>query len=185
MSEAHVDPAILLASWLGELEGTEADDVEAHVFTCDTCATELDHVRSMVSDVETLTRACPPPTLTRDELTRLRSRGVRVLELEFPAFGRAPLDPIPAGIDVVVSAIPVDLHDVRSVDIAIFNQYSDTPIVVPEVRFDRHDGAVFVACSRHVAASNSAFRVRVDAETTNGERRVLADTGIVPFDRGG
>jgi anti-sigma factor RsiW len=170
----------MLDLWLGELSEDEAGAVEEHVFSCETCGVHFDRVASMAADVESLASRCPPATLTREQVARLSQRGVRVLEVPFPAFGRLPFGAMPEDIDVVVSVIALDLADVRSIDLAIYNQHGGEPVRVPAVAFEARDAAVLVACGRHVAAANTAFRVTLEAEMTSGERRLVADTGIVP-----
>lgn len=154
------------------LEGIDADRIEEHLVTCETCTARMRALAPVMLGAHSMRASIPMPVLTRTELAALRGRGVRVAERDADPAGELAwtID----DSDVFVLVVPVDLRDVDTVDIDYCTPAGDVMTVFPDAPVTRGGSEILIACDRHIATAHAAIRFRVRA-LVGGHERVLAD----------
>jgi hypothetical protein len=163
MSHACLAPIAwerLVDYWAGDLDRAAIDDVEEHLFGCETCSLES----ARVARIAQALRTAIPPVVTLEQTAELRSRGLVVEENRFEpnerrevVFGR--------GVDILIHRLGgMDLSSAERVRVDVRIE-STGQLVFEEhfAPFDRERGEVLIACQRHFAAlpPDVAFEVSV------------------------
>lgn len=113
--------------------------------------------------------------LTAREVEQLSDRGLRVVHSVVD-----PVNPVmpdlSADFDILVTKVPLDLTGVRRLDAEVLAADGRQLKVMPDVRFDPADRAVFMACEAELAraAVTSKTVTRVWAHDDSG-RRLFAE----------
>jgi anti-sigma factor RsiW len=174
---AHpISSAEIFEYWAGELEPREEERIEAHVFTCSTCAAAFAEGEALASGVRTLVRSGTFHALVSDTiLNRLARDGARIR-----TFALSPGDVVPCAVwsddDVVVTRLRGDFSGVDNVSVvatlATGEEVSRSEAVA--VRPGQHEliDAISAEWLRQLPATS--VRLRVTA-TRNGEEHLLGD----------
>lgn len=154
------------------IEGLDAERIEEHIVTCETCTRRMQALAPVMVGAYTLRESMPLPVLTRSQLVALRGRGVRVAERAAVPSGELAWEIDDA--DVFVLVVPVDLRDVDQVDIDYCKPDGEVMTVFPDAPIEQGDTEILIACDRHIATAHEAIRFRVRGMVA-GVERVLAD----------
>ncbi|MGC4086593.1 MAG: hypothetical protein QM756_01610 [Polyangiaceae bacterium] len=112
--------------------------------------------------------------LTAKGVEALQSSGKRVLVFELdPENPRAPV--IPADTELLVTRVPVDLDDVRSLEAEVLSDDGRVLKVMPDIAFDPAENAVYACCEAELArtAASAQRLTRVWATGASGRRLLL------------
>jgi hypothetical protein len=167
---------VLTRYWLDDLVGDEAQRVEEHIFGCSSCTERLTAWANLIDGLRDLTRAAPPPIVSRRELALIERRGTRVFEIH-AATARIHA-PVPDWADICVMCLDVELSDVERADLVLSKPGEDPFLVIPGIPLDPSSGEILVACSRHVASAHRELRFVVRGWVGDAAR-TLADCVLV------
>jgi hypothetical protein len=147
----------LVAYWAGDLDTSESDDLEAHVFACATCTAMSERIAAVTEKM----RSLEPASISAARLAELRTAG-RHIDDNFVAPGERKRVVFAAQEIIVHHLGGLDLADVERVSIIVRSE--GTNQVVTEyhsVPFDAKAGEVLIACQRHfsVFPPDIAFEV--------------------------
>jgi len=139
----------LVDYWAGDLGDAETAAVEAHFYGCGECTAAAARVAAVT---ETL-RAALPPVVSRDQVERLRARGVRIRENAFTPGEQREVHFV-ADADLLIHRLGgLDLTYAERVSFRITAESTGAVLMeVDGAPFERAEGAVLVACERHNAA---------------------------------
>lgn len=119
------------------------------------------------------------PWLTRSQVEELATRGLKVAHQVFHAGNPQPFD-IPDDADLVVTRIPVDLTGVTRLEVEISTLDGRVLKRMPDVPFDREEGALFACCEAELARTAiSVTRISRFWSVGEGERRLIVETPSV------
>ncbi|HSF20033.1 MAG TPA: zf-HC2 domain-containing protein [Vicinamibacteria bacterium] len=138
-----------LADYLaGLLEESASEEVEAHLFSCPSCASESEPVFGLAAAIPNAV----PPILSPERYEALSREGkvfaVNPMSPGDVAEARFP----PEGKLLVHRLGGSDLSRAHRVDVAIFDSAGADLARFEEVPFDPARGEVLIACQRHFAA---------------------------------
>ena len=143
--------------------------------SCAACTSRAERVAAVTESI----RASIPPLVTRALVTRLRARGVRIVENAFLPGDRKEI-PFPPDVDLLLHRLEgLDLSRAVKVGFALTAAGSgELLFAADDAPFERDSGAVLVACQRHYATfphdTVATLRVRDDAGTeTTGTYVIL------------
>ena len=151
----------LAAYWLDELEQTEVDAVEEHVFGCEACAAALSKTRAVMAGV----RAMLPPVITGQRLRELQVDTPALKQVEVPPGGSAVVE-FGAGEALFALHLQADLARAERVDFSV-EAKAGGPTLYEQTGapFDAQSGTVIVLCQRHFVSSGRptlvSMRLRV------------------------
>lgn len=116
--------------------------------------------------------------LTKSQVEGLVARGVRLAVYELDLDHVVP-PLIPPGIDLFVTRVRLPLADVNSLDAEIFSHDGRLLKTMPDIQFDREEGAVYACCEVELAraATQVKTRARLWAGTDAG-RRLLVEIAL-------
>jgi hypothetical protein len=147
----------LVSYWARDLDATESEAVEAHVFGCATCTAMSERIAALTQKM----RSLEPPIITSARLRELRAAGRRI-EDNFVAPGEHKRVVFAAQDFIVHHLGGLELDDVERVAVVARAHSSDAVLTeYPSVPFDRSAGEVLIACQRHfvVFPPDIAFEV--------------------------
>jgi Putative zinc-finger len=163
----------LVALWSGDLSPEDAEAVETHLFSCDSCSEASDGLGRLVTGL----REFVPPVISHRLRDRLAARGMRMrqtpVQSGVPAEARFTSD-----LDLLVHVLKGDLSRAQRVDVEVMDgQKTATFFHFQHVPFDPGTGEVLVACQRHFEhmaepAGDPVFRVLA---FEGGVRRQVGD----------
>jgi hypothetical protein len=134
----------LVDLWARELADHEAECVEEHIFTCDSCAAtsaQLDRLLgSLLYQV--------PPVITRGLRDRLEQRGLKILDMAFEPGARGEAF-FAADLDLLVFTLRAELANAQRVDLEVADSDGQVFYAFTAVPFDAAHGEVLVACQQH------------------------------------
>jgi|HubBroStandDraft_4_1064222.scaffolds.fasta_scaffold277587_2 anti-sigma factor RsiW len=163
----------LVAYWAGELDATEEDTLEAHLMGCDSCTTESARIASVT---ETL-RAMIPPVVTRARVDHLRAKGLRMREdVLAPGDSREVI--FPSNLDLLILRLGgLDLSGATKVGFEMrVHGTTQVLVTVPDVPFERAEGAVLLVCQQHYAALPPHVDAELRVRVADGSERVARYT---------
>ena len=158
----------LVAYFAGDLDAAGGAALEEHLFACRACAAQAARVASVT---ETL-RAMIPPVVTRAEIARLRSKGMRVRDSAFGPGERRGAH-FPRDLDLLVFHLTgLDLPQGARVGMTMHDEASGQRLVsMDDVPYDAGSGELLLCCQRHYAALPPDVVVDVKVEAPGADRR--------------
>jgi hypothetical protein len=162
--------------WLGDLPEQDALELEDHVFVCTVCDASLRRFAAIgqgVRIVEAMRHV--PPLLTKEQLSDLRARGLR-LEVEHLEPGATSMRAVDPSLDGLAWFLHAELAGVQRVSLELCRPDGTRILFFAEPPVDREASAVILACSRHTAQVELESRVRL-LDGDGG--RVLAEYRLV------
>ena len=163
----------LVALWTGELPPEEAEALEAHLFSCDSCAAASERLGQVVVGM----REMIPPVLSHRRRDLLSAGGARIRETPVLA-GRDADAHFTKDVDLLVHVLKGDLAGVDRVDLEVMDEHKRTTYLqFQHVPFDPTAGEVLIACQRHFEhmfspPGDPVFRVTAYQK---GARRLVGD----------
>lgn len=152
----------LVAYWAGELDATQTDEVDAHVFSCATCTKASERIAAIS---ETL-RSVESYMLEPARLAELRAEGRRIDDNLCAPGSRTRVVFGPQEM-IIHHLGGLEVDDVDRVSVVVrVEETGDLIAEVPQAPFDAAKGEVLVACQRHFVA----FPPNVDFEVTTFSR---------------
>jgi hypothetical protein len=147
----------LVSYWARDLDVTESEAVEAHVFGCATCTAMSERIAAVTEKM----RSLEPAVISAERLAELRAAGRRIEDnFVSPDEHKRVLF---AAQDMIVHHLGgLDLAHVERVSVAVRSHGSGTVVTeYPSVPFDAKAGEVLIACQRHfvVFPPDIAFEV--------------------------
>jgi hypothetical protein len=138
-----------VAYWARDLDPEEEASLEEHVMGCATCTALSERVAGITESLRRLL----PSVIDPERLRRLGSMGVPFQETRLLPGDRKAVR-FPTGVDISVHRLGgLPLADVERVAVEVRVESSGRVIAdLPDVPFDRDDGAVLIACQRHFAS---------------------------------
>jgi hypothetical protein len=149
----------LVDYWSTDLTAEETDEIEAHLFRCESCTAAAERVSMLVQAVRTQI----PTVVSPSDVVALRERGIGVVDNVFMPGVRSPVAFVP-GTDLLVHHLAgLDLTDAQRVEVRVRSESAGPISEELFAPFDRERGEVLIACQRHFSAlpSDIAFDVRV------------------------
>jgi hypothetical protein len=163
----------LVALWSGELSPEDAEALETHLFSCDSCADASDRLGRLVTGL----RAFIPPVLSHGLRDRLAAGGLRIRHT--PVQSGIDTDAhFTTDVDLLVHVLKGDLSRAERVDVEVLDgQKAASFFHFQHVPFDPRSGEVLIACQRHFEqmtepAGDPVFRVLA---FEGGVRRQVGD----------
>ena len=112
--------------------------------------------------------------LTSRDVERLRASGVRAAFLEYDTTN--PQASLPTDVDLLVMKVPLDLADIETLDVDVIAPDGRLLKRMPDVAFDRADGAIYACCDIELARiAAGSGRIAQVWGTGAGGRRLLAE----------
>jgi hypothetical protein len=161
-------PFETLVAWLaGDLDPARAEALEEHLFSCAPCTAEAARVAAVTESF----RAMVPPIVTREMISELRTRGLRVEDNDVRA--DVPNHVVFAGQDIIVHHLRgLPLADAERVAVSIRVEQTDEVLYEqPSAPFERAAGEVLIACQRHFASLPPDVVFVVTTTDRDGARR--------------
>lgn len=114
--------------------------------------------------------------ITARDIERVRASGLKTVVWEWNAADPHSLQ-LPPDTDLLITRIPLPLEGVRSIDAEVYAADGRLLKRMPDILFDREDGAVFACCEAELArtAANTPRTLTKVWVTTDSERRLLAE----------
>jgi hypothetical protein len=166
----------LVAYWAGDLPSVESDAVEAHVMSCSSCTA----TSARVAAVAEALRAQIPPIVNREQVAKLRARGLKIVDNPVRV-GERKVAVFTPGVDIMLHRLGgLDLSHATRVGVTVkVEETGDLLFQTDDAPFDREAGEVVIACQRHFSAfpPNIVFEVR-SYDASHGEMR--AAVYVVP-----
>jgi hypothetical protein len=161
----------LVAYWAGDLTSTECDAVEEHVMGCASCSA----ASARVAAIAVAVRAQIPPIVSREVLSQLRDRGLRIVENPVKP-GERKQAVFTADIDVLLHRLGgLDLSRATRVGVTVsVEETGDILFQTDEVPFDRDSGEVLICCQKHFSAFPPNIKFDVRCRDASGQERVTA-----------
>jgi hypothetical protein len=149
----------LVDYWASDLDASESDRLEEHLFGCEACSAEMARVARTAEAL----RTAIPAVLAPEQLLQLRARGL-VVEDNFVTPGTRREAEFRPGVDLLVHHLQ-GLALAHAERVEVSGRIESTGEVVFEdhfAPFDRARGEVLIACQRHFAhlPPDVAFDVR-------------------------
>jgi len=149
----------LVAYWAGDLPPADSESVEEHVMGCASCTETSTRVAAIVQAIG----AQIPPVVSRDDVAKLRARGLRVVD-NAVQLGERKEAIFPPDADILIHRLGgLDLSRVTRVGLTVkVEETGETIFQTDDAPFDREAGEVLIACQRHfsVYPPNIVFEVR-------------------------
>jgi hypothetical protein len=162
----HPGPERFADYLAGLLGDPEAEELEEHLFACDSCAIESGKLAGLAAAI----RNAVPPVLSSARFAELEREG-RIEAVNPMSPGEVVEVRYPSGDKLLVHRLGgSDLRQARRVDVTLLDRTGRAVSRFDDVPFDPARGEVLVACQRHFAdlfPHDTLFRV----EVVLGERR--------------
>lgn len=168
----HVDFAVLVDYWFGEVEPRDEEAVEDHLFACDECSARLEDLVSLGAGIRSAFRSGElRAVLPRDFVERLKSEGVRLREYRVAAGGSVNCT-LTGEDDFVVSRLQVPLAGVQRLDLVYLGPDGEAQATFEDIPFDAAAGEVLVLPSAAALRAMPAHtaRMRLVAVGTEGAK---------------
>jgi len=161
----------LLDYWAGELPARDADELEAHVFGCDSCTARLAGVAELATAVAQLVRRRGglQLVLTESLVKQLAAHGLRMRHYRVGPGDRVPCT-VGAEDDLLVTYLRADLAEVERVDVLLGDP--EHALRLSDVPIDRATGQVVFTVSGDAVRQwpDRVQRVELLAIEDSGER---------------
>lgn len=166
----HVSSDRLADYLAGLLDESEGEELEAHLFSCRTCATESERLFALAAAI----REAVLPVLSPERFQELGREG-RIAEVNTMSPGQVAETRYPPGDKLLVHRLGgTDLSRARRVDVALLDLEGRTLTRFEDIPFDAARGEVFMACQRHFAGLYPPDLV-FSVEVAEGERQEEAN----------
>ena len=130
--------------WLDEVSNERAATVEEHLFTCESCHTQLENIHSLgVATRELVQQGKIAAVLTPGSLDKLRATGLRIREYHLDPGGSVNCTIAPDD-DLVVSHLRASLTGVRKLDLVFDDIETAMHVRLTDVGFDSTNNEVVV-----------------------------------------
>jgi anti-sigma factor RsiW len=161
MTPCPVPFETLVALWTGDLGEPDSEQVEQHLFACDTCAAASEQLGKLVAGLRQLI----PPVISHAHRDRLKSAGMRIRHTPVDAGVQAEAH-FAADVDLLVHVLKGDLGAAERVDVELVDPQGVPRVHLAHVPFDAKAGEVLIACQRHyqhdgALTGDPVFRVNV------------------------
>jgi len=169
-----IPEAELTAYWLGELEDSDAADVEQHVFGCSHCSSQLQLlVRLGVGIRQVASEGTVHAVLTPTFVRQMQNNGLQVREYRLRP-GTSVACTIAPDDDLVVSHLHAEFAGVERLDLIFEDPDSGAQLRMKDLAFDRAaDEIVLASNTRYLRELGTATRrVRLLAVQEGGEREL-------------
>ena len=169
-----IPEAELTAYWLGELEDSDAADVEQHVFGCSHCSSQLQLlVRLGVGIRQVASEGTVHAVLTPAFVRQMQNNGLRVREYRLRP-GTSVACTIAPDDDLVVSHLHAGFAGVERLDLIFEDPDSGAQLRMKDLAFDRSaDEIVLASNTRYLRELGTATRrVRLLAVQEGGDREL-------------
>ena len=135
----------LVSYWAHDLDPSESEAVEEHVFACATCTMMSERIATVTEKM----RSLEPAVISAERLRELRAAGRRI-EDNHVAPGDHKRVVFSAQDFIVHHLGGLELADVARVSVTVRANQSDMVVTeYPSVPFDADAGEVLIACQRH------------------------------------
>jgi hypothetical protein len=114
--------------------------------------------------------------LTASDVERIRASGLKTVFMEWNPADQAPLD-LPPDTDLLITRIPLPLEGVRTVEAEVYSIDGTLLKRMPDVLFDRADGAAYACCEAELArtAASAPKTITKLFAVTDTERRLIVE----------
>jgi hypothetical protein len=114
--------------------------------------------------------------ITASDVERLRASDLKTVFMEYDPEDREPLD-LPPDTDLLIMRIPLPLEGVRSLEAEVYSIDGTLLKRMPDVLFDREDGAAYACCEAELArtASSAPKTITKVYAVTDTERRLIIE----------
>lgn len=165
----------LLAYWLGEIDGTQEDQLDEHLFACAACSERLRTVVEIGAAIRNeLLHGDFGFVLPVAFIRRLKDAGLRVREYDLEP-GASVSCTVTTEDDLVVAHMRAPLRDVRRLDLMIQDSVAGS-LRVNDVAFDPEADGVTMVPSVAFLRTLTHERQHVRLVAVEGvEERVIAD----------
>jgi hypothetical protein len=159
--------------WAGDLDATQNDAIESHVFSCATCTAMSERIAAVTEKL----RSLEPPVISAARLGELRTAGRRIQDNVVGPGERNRV--VFSEQEFIVHHLGgLDLAGVDRVGLVVRDESSNQVVTeYPTAPFDPKSGEILIACQRHfvVFPPNIAFEVTTYArgEAKNVTRYVV------------
>jgi hypothetical protein len=163
----------LVAYWAGDLSSAESDTVEEHVMGCASCSEASARVAAITEAV----RGLIPPVVSREVLSKLRDRGVRIVDNPLRP-GERKQAVFSENIDVLLHRLGgLDLSNATRVGVTVsVEETGDILFQTDDAPFDREAGEVLIACQKHFRAFPPNIVIGVRSRDESGRERSASYT---------
>ena len=149
----------LVAYWANDLPAAESESVEMHVMGCASCTATSARIAAIAAAIG----AQIPPFVSREDVAKLRARGLRVVDNAVQV-GERKEAAFPAGVDILLHRLGgLDLSRATRVGVTVkVGETGDVIFQTGDAPFDREAGEVLIACQKHFSAfpPDIVFEVR-------------------------
>ena len=165
--ESAISFETLVAYWASDLPPSDSESVEVHLMGCASCTATSASVAAIVQAIG----AQIPPVVSRDDVTKLRARGLRVVD-NIVRLGERKDAIFPPHTDILIHRLGgLDLSRVTRVGVTVkVGETAEVIFQTDDAPFDREAGEVLIACQRHfsVYPPNIVFEIR-SHDASHGE----------------
>jgi len=169
-----IPEAGLTAYWLGELDDSDAAEVEQHLFGCSQCSSQLKLlVRLGVGIRQIASEGTVHAVLSPAFVRQMQNNGLRVREYRLQP-GTSVACTIAPDDDLVVSHLHAEFADVERLDLVFEDPDSGAQLRMQDLAFDRtSDEIVLASNTRYLRELGTATRrVRLLAVRKGGDREL-------------
>jgi len=116
--------------------------------------------------------------LTAAEVARMQAGELRVLTVELD-LANPDVSSMAGDYDVIITKVPLDLTGIRRLDAEVLSPTGERLKLMPDIRFEPNDNAVFACCEAELARTAAAFKTvtRLWAVRDEG-RQVLCEIKV-------
>lgn len=172
-----IDSAVLADYWLAALAGIEEENVEEHLFACDSCGARLQEVIALAEGVRLLAREGGLRMVVTDEFVQQAEReGLRVRQYAPPPGGSVECT-VTAEDDLLVGRLAANLIGARRVDLCFCDERGEEQHRMPDIPIHPDAGGVLYQESMAFAkaAPSSRLIARLVALDEAGAERLLGE----------
>lgn len=172
-----IDSAVLADYWLAALVGIEEENVEEHLFACDSCGARLREVIAMAEGVRLLAREGSLRLVVTDEFVQQAEReGLRVRQYAPPPGGSVECT-VTAEDDLLIGRLAANLIGARRVDLCFCDERGVEQNRMPDIPIHPDAGGVLYQESMIFAKASPSSRLiaRLVALDETGAERLLGE----------
>lgn len=172
-----IDSAVLADYWLAALAGIEEENVEEHLFACESCGARLQEVIALAEGVRLLAREGSLRMVVTGEFVQQAEReGLRVRQYAPPLGGSVECT-VTAEDDLLVGRLAANLIGARRVDLYFCDERGVEQFRMPDIPIHPDAGGVLYQESMTFAkaAPTSRLIARLVALDEAGAERLLGE----------
>jgi hypothetical protein len=173
--DAPVSDEDLLDYWTRAIDGTDAERVEEHLFSCATCTARLEAMVSLGAGLSALARrGRVSGVLSRAMLNRFQRDGVRVRLYALSPGERVPCAAFP-GDDLLVVSLRADFAGLDTVTLTVTGPEGVSIGRLTDVPVPRSDGEIFWATPGESVRQMPSTRLRLTLTSDTPDTAVLGE----------